>query len=276
MGLDPFSRRVFLQTLDRTLLPARYSSGSLRRASALQRFLAGLHAVGRDRLEFTGPAELLVVSGRDWRRLFSYPYGLPFTRTRAGGGGVSIVAAADYPAKLLRRWDGVLLRAAQCGQHPPGDLPEFLDLLVGHEWGHAAANLSGLRARVKWFDEFMATYLFLVALRGSDPVSGPELAERFARWSRTVAAGSTVARADLGAFEYPLAKLSFDNLAWFQGVFTLFAWELVERRGWAFPLMVQARLGGTDRGDLARLLVEVEPGFKGWFATFGPLREREC
>jgi glycosyltransferase involved in cell wall biosynthesis len=67
-----------------------------------------------------------------------------------------------------------------------------------------------------------------------------------------VAAGSAATRADLGAFEYPLAKLSFDNLAWFQGVFTLGAWKLLDEHGWDFPLAVRARF--TQEAAVARYL----------------------
>jgi hypothetical protein len=271
MGGDPYARKVYLEPLAPASVPTRYSPGSRRRAAALERFVLNLHQLGRKRLSLTGGLELLVVNKRDWSRLFSYPYGLPFTRTRAEG--VSIIAAADYPPRLLARWDDILLRAGKCGLAAPGELVEFLDLLVGHEWGHAAANLGGLRGRVKWFDEFMANYLFLAALHESETFSG--LAERFVLWSELIAAGSAVERADLGAFEYPLARLSFDNLAWFQGVFTLGAWGLLERRGWDFPLAVRARIK-PNRGDLARLLVDLEPSFKDWFATFGPAARKEC
>ncbi len=271
MGLDPYAEKVYLEPLAKAGLPTRYSPDSRRRAAALERFAHTLQQVGQRRLDLTEKPSLLVVNKRDWQRLFSYPYGLPFTRTRAGG--VSIVAAADYPQRLLKRWDDILLRAARCGLKPPGEIGEFLDLLVGHEWGHAAANLGGLRTRVKWFDEFMASYLFLAALKEGEDLG--ELADRFVAWSELVAAGSAATCADLGAFEYPLAKLSFDNLAWFQGVFTLGAWKLLDKHGWDFPLAVRARLT-PDRGDLARLLVDLAPSLKDWFATFGPTAKKDC
>ena len=70
---------------------------------------------------------------------------------------------------MLRRWDDILVQGGASGRATrQGDVREFLDLLIGHEWGHAAANLSGLRSRVKWVDEFMATYLFLAALEAAD------------------------------------------------------------------------------------------------------------
>ena len=87
---------------------------------------------------------------------------------------------------MLRRWDDILVRAALSGERAPGDVREFLDLLIGHEWGHAAANLSGLRSRVKWVDEFMATYLFLAALEAAGLGA---VKERFTAWARLQVAG---------------------------------------------------------------------------------------
>ena len=262
---DPYARKVYLQTLPGSP-PARFSKGAQRLAAQLRRFLGELQAGAAPHLGEVSDAELLVVSRRDWQKLFSYPYGLPFTRTQKGG--VSIVAAADYPPRMLRRWDDILVRSALAGEDAPGDVREFLDLLIGHEWGHAAANRAGLRVRVKWMDEFMATYLFLAALEGAqlDAVK-----ERFTAWARLQVAGTTVKRADLGAFEYPRGKLDFGNLLWFQGVFTLRAAELLAARGWDFPAALRERLQGKkmDRGDVSRLLLEIEPSFRGWFVVFG-------
>lgn len=262
MPEDPLARRVYLQPLADAPLPTQHSSRARVRAAQLARFIHQLHRLGERRLGALEGLTLLVISHDDWRRLFSYPYGLPFTRTHPGG--VRVVAAADYPARLLSRWDAILLRAANQGYAPPGPVAEFLDLLVGHEWGHGAANLSGLRSRVKWFDEFMATYLFLAALQEVDA----DLLGRFRCWAELHVAGSAVARADLGAFEYPLARLGFDNLLWFQGVFTSGAADLLNRRGWDFPLAMRRRLKTPGRSALARALIEVEPEFKAWFAVF--------
>ena len=270
---DPYARKVYLEPLPGSP-SARHSKGARLRAAQLQRFLSELQAGSAAHLGTLSGAELLVVSRRDWQRLFSYPYGLPFTRTHKAeqGPSVSIVAAADYPPRMLRRWDDILVRSAQAGEGAPGDVREFLDLLIGHEWGHAAANLSGLRSRVKWLDEFMATYLFLTALEAAhlDAVK-----ERFTAWARVQVAGTTVKRADLGSFEYPRGRLNFDNLLWFQGIFTLRAAELLEERGWDFPEAMRERLVDRklDRGEVARLLLEVEPSFREWFTVFASSEE---
>ncbi len=265
MADDPFAQKVFLQTLDDPLLTARYSSGHRRRAGQLQAFVKSLHQTAEPYLGLGGKLELLVIKQQDWRQLFSYPYGWPFTRNKPAAAGVSIIAAADYPLRFLHRWDDIFVRAAKAGHGPPGDLREFLDLLIGHEWGHAAANLSGLRSRVKWFDELMASYLFLAALK---ELEAEVLYARFLDWAELEIAGSTVSRIDLGAFEYPLSRLRFENLLWFQAVFTLRAAEMLTKWSWDFPKALAEKLDQANRGDVARALVEIEPSFKDWFAIF--------
>ncbi len=268
---DPYARKVYLQPLPGSP-PARFSKGAQRRTAQLQRFLGELQAGAAPHLGPLERTELLIVSRRDWQMLFSYPYGLPFTRTQKDA-GVSVIAAADYPPRMLRRWDDILVRAALSGERAPGDVREFLDLLIGHEWGHAAANLSGLRSRVKWVDEFMATYLFLAALE----VAGlGAVKERFTAWARLQVAGTTVKRAGLGSFEYPRGRLDFNNLLWFQGVFTLRAAALLAERGWDFPSAMRERLQGDrkiGRGEVSRLLLEIEPSFREWFVVFGSTDE---
>ncbi len=258
-------RRVYLRPLEDVLVPAHHSSGARRRAAQLQHFLRPLEQAARGALGLEGGLRLLVANHHDWRRLCSYPYGLPFTRTTRHL--VSVMAAADYPLRLTRRFDDLLLRAGRGGVRPPGDVSEFLDLMIGHEWGHAAANRAGLRTRVKWFDELMATYLFAQALRAS---GGSAACDRLRAWSRLQVAATREERAPLDAFEYPRGKGRLPGLLWFQGVFTQRALDLGDARGWEFPLALRAALPAAHRGDVARSLVAVEPSFKPWFGVFAP------
>lgn len=260
----PRLRGVYLRPLPDPLLPARHSQGARRRAGQLQAFLRDLQAVVEPILEPQGRSELLVVGRDDWRSLFRYPYGLPFVRTR--GDQASIVAAADHPPRVLHRFDDTLLRAAQAGSAVPGDIREFLDLLLGHEWGHAVANLSGLRTHLRWFDELMASYLFLAALRetGADDVQ-----KRFLAWAALELDGPDTESGALGAFEYPRHRMPQSLILWYQGVFASRAAELLDRRGWELPLALRDALpDGRHRGDATRALLEIEPSFKDWFATF--------
>ena len=298
-------RGVYLRPLPDALVPARHSAGARVRAGQLQAFLRPLQALARERLPLHGALTLSVLGTADWRRVCRYPYGFAFTRSRptpasqaaAAGPSVDVIVPADHPGRLLRRFDEVLLRAARAGVRPPppgsgrsergptlseapapsGDVRELLDLIVGHEWGHAVATLAGLRLRVTWLDELLATAIYLAALRevGAEP-----LAARVLAWADVQAAGGDDSRRDLGAFEYPRGRLRLAQSTYFQGVFTRRAWELVagdEREPWAFVQALHAAVApvarplaaGRHRGDIARALVDVEPSFRAWFATFG-------
>ena len=323
----PPLRGVYLRPLPDALVPARHSAGARRRAGQLQAFLRPLHALAAERLPLHGELTLSVFGADDWRRAYRYPYGFAFTRTRAtpaslagaAGPHVDVIVPADHPGRLVRRFDEVLLRAARAGVRPPppggaqagdgdlaglpprgpglverpeasGDVHELLDLIVGHEWGHAVAALAGLRLRVTWLDELLATVIYLAALRD---VGADALAARVVAWADVQAAGGDDSRRDLGAFEYPRGRLRLAQSTYFQGVFTLRAWELVAgehgsarsggdaREPWAFVQALHAAVapvasaGGRHRGDVARALVEVEPSFRPWFATFGERAEVE-
>ncbi len=316
-------RGVYLRPLPDPLVPARHAAGARVRTAQLQAFLRPLQALARERLPLHGDLTLSVLGADEWRRVCRYPYGFAFTRSRptgaslagAAGPSVDMIVPADHPARLLRRFDEVLLRAARAGVRPPppggrpaadsagdadgadggaplrgpglteapapsGDVRELLDLIVGHEWGHAVATLAGLRLRVTWLDELLATVIYFAALRD---VGADALAARVLAWADVQAAGGDDSRRDLGAFEYPRGRLRLAQSTYYQGVFTRRAWELVggaRREPWAFVQALHAAVAGVarapgeaergrHRGDVARALIEVEPSFRAWFATFG-------
>jgi len=177
------------------------------------------------------------------------------------------------------------------------DARELFDLVVGHEWGHALAVAAGLRTRVKWLDELVATTAFLAAL---DELGAVETRRRFLAWAEVQVAGGAAAagverprhgrrlpagpdlpRRDLGAFETPRGRLRLPELAWFQGVFAQRADDLVTTDGWGFLERLRWALEDVDtgrgrdaRGEVARALVKVEPSFRGWFRTFGDATSR--
>jgi hypothetical protein len=314
---------VYLRPLPDDLLPASASASAVPRARRVQAFLRPLQRAAAARFELHGHSELWVVDEGDWPRLSSVPYGWPFTRTRptaasaagAAGPTVAIVVAAEVPGRLLMRFEPVLLAAARAGVRAPGavvgpsggleagatleggplaraDARELFDLVIGHEWGHAVAQLAGLRTRVKWLDELLATVLFLAALRETGE---EEVLRRFLAWAEVQVVGGAAAaaahpprfgragvrvgrepRRDLGAFEVPRGRLRLPDLVWFQGTFALRAWDLVRDDGWGFPERLERELrtlhlgrGRDARGEIARALVRLEPGFRDWFRTFG-------
>lgn len=265
-------------------LSVSHSDGAKRRAGQLSAWLAGLQQTAMREFEPAGSVRLVVANARDWRRLCAYPYGLPFTRNEVGT--ANVVVAADYPERLLHRFEASLLGAGHAGVLPPGPLNEFLDLLVGHEWGHAFANVSGLRTYLRWLDELLATYLFVQASRDNGQQQGVELLRRWADLqvaAGSAAAGSVAANRDvvegtpsglsagwpLDGFEYPRGRTPMPRMLWYQGVFTHRALEVSAERGWSFARELASVLPSADRGELARSLVAIEPSFRSWFAVFG-------
>jgi hypothetical protein len=229
-----------------------------------------------------GPTTAIVVAAEVPGRLVRRFDPILLAAARAGVRapvGEGPVAAASEGASLLE------------APYARADVRELFDLVVGHEWGHAVAQAAGLRTHVKWLDELLATVLYLAALRAT---GADGTLRRFLAWADVqVAGGAAVAEAlpprfgrgvrpaapprrDLGAFETPRGKLRLPDLVWFQGVFAQRAWVLVEAEGWGFPERLLAALEGVDtgpgaraRGDVARAVVDVEPGFRDWFRTFG-------
>lgn len=256
--------KVHLLRIADPAMGARHSSGARTRTSHLLGFLLPLQREAAAVFGPDGEISLLVANAHDWRLICNYPYGLPFTRNLPDA--AVIVAAADYPERLTRRFDDLLLAAGKEGVSPPGHIGEFLDLMVGHEWGHAMANRSGLRTGVKWLDEFMATYLLVQALLTTGLAESGDL---LARWTRLQVAATTHVRGALDDFEYPRGRMSLAKLLWFQGVFTQRAMELAPARGWRLPLELRDALPAAHKGEVARALVEVEPSFRPWFAVFG-------
>jgi hypothetical protein len=279
------------------------SSGLSGRAQALGAYLSDLHGTLEQELHALDletnlqPVTLRVLTEADWAKSLPYPYGFTFYRRLKNGDGV-IFAPSDYPSRLLWVFKAVIVRAEMNGARAPGNVEEFLDLTLGHELGHALADQLELRTRVRWLDEFLATYLYLAALR----TAMPDAYNRVLSWGRVFSSAklddcalgdanllmpsgnrkrkaatrqtrledADLRRTDLGAFEYPLVRLPLANQAWYQARFTLHAADLLERRGLEFVLAAMDALPkSSGRGGVTRSVMKLEPSFKAWFASFG-------
>lgn len=253
----------------------------------------------------------------------------PASAAGAAGPTTAIVVAAEVPGRWLKRFEPVLLAAARAGVaipdpaasppvdahvRPPGpggrpstarpgatlegtllaraDARELLDLATGVEWGHAIVRAAGLRTRVAWLDELVATALFLTALREAGE---GEVARRFLGWAEVQVAGGRAAaaagppregrraqprrgepRRDLEAFVLPRGRQPLAGLVGFQGAFALRAGELVRDDGWAFLARLRSELDTLDlgrgrdaRSSVAQALVRIEPGFASWLRSYG-------
>ncbi len=289
MKLEPLHPQKALITLE-------FSIGVQSRAAALKGYLEELLKSLTQSLdqEFT-PVTLLVFNQTDWGKNAPYPYGFTFYRRLKNAQGV-IFAPADYPARMLWTYREVILQAQKTGMGAPGTLAEFFDLTLGHELGHAVADQLELRTRVRWIDEFMATFLYLLALKNTNP----DALGRVLQWAKIFSVGSTentvdsslvkpagirlkkaqkrleqsgasqVTRTDLGAFEFPFSRLTTANQAWFQAQLLQQAHSILEARGADFILQAQDQLKNIKgRGEISKALLKLEPGLKSWFKVFG-------
>ncbi|WP_457630452.1 hypothetical protein [Oceanithermus sp.] len=249
-----------LRRLPHPHLPAEHSPGGRLRALELQRFLAHLHDALAP-IRPIPPVTIYVLDEHDWRRFTRLPYGYPFQRSRPGE-GFGVFAPLRYPDRLLERLTGVFAEAARRGGKVPGPLAVFLDLMIAHEYAHAVAVAWGLRARVRWVDEFLANYLYMLALHRADP----ELYAQARAWAE-LAARLRPRRRSLSGFErYPRRPLA--EQLWFQGVFTLQAARMVETSGDGFVRKL-LELAPFSRRDVHKKLLAAEPGLKDFFRVFG-------
>ncbi len=238
---------------------------------------------------------LLVFNQADWVKNAPYPYGFTFYRRLKNAQGL-IFAPADYPARMLWTYREVVLQAQKAGINAPGTLEEFFDLTLGHELGHAVADQLELRTKVRWIDEFMATFLYLLALKNTNPealarvlqwakifgVASPEntldssltkpagIRLKKAKKRLEQAGDSQVNRTDLGAFEFPFSRLTTANQAWFQAQLLQQAHSILEARGADFVIQASEQFKNTKgRGEISKLLLKLEPGLRAWFKVFG-------
>ncbi|WP_027892900.1 hypothetical protein [Calidithermus chliarophilus] len=252
-----------MQALPHPDLPTQASEGSVLRARAMQGYLLEL----RSALEVYRPIpsiHLMVLNLEDWNARARNPYGFAFQRTSPSG-GLFVFLPARYPERLLWRLREVLLPAAkQAGM--PGKVEEFLDLNLGHEYAHAVAVAWGLRTRVRWVDEFLANYLWLLALSRTNP----DFFHLARAWGRTLT-HLTPSDPQLGSYERK--KPGFADQLWFQGRFTTLAAELAEKHA---DQLLKGLLEAAPlkRSTVHKVLVGLEPGFKQWFAEFSPSKQK--
>lgn len=289
MKLEPLHSKKALITLE-------FSIGVQSRGLALKGYLEELlQSLAQSLALELAAVTLLVFNQSDWVKNAPYPYGFTFYRRLKNGHGI-IFAPTDYPARMLWTYREVVLQAQKTGIGAPGTLAEFFDLTLGHELGHAVADQLELRTKVRWIDEFMATFLYLLALKNTNP----DALTRVLQWAKIFSLGgsentldsgltkpagirlkkaqkrleqasaSRVTRTDLGAFEFPFSRLTTANQAWFQAQLLQQAHSILEARGANFILEAREQLKNVKgRGEISKALLKLEPGLKSWFKVFG-------
>ena len=230
---DPFAHKTYLHLADDPALPVQFSTGKRLRALQVQSFFKTLSEAAAAK----NPAEtaadtlhLAVLTAKDWRRLFSTPYGWGLARRSEGK--VSLALPAAYPPRLIARWDAVRLRAGQQGVRAPGSVGAYLDTLLGLEWAHALllTRQQG-RALRPWLREVAAAHLYQAALV---QLKDGQRLEYLSTWARLQQAGAAPEAQANGpeTFAYPRAKQPFDALLRAQSALWLRAAQLGEAHHW--------------------------------------------
>lgn len=155
----------------------RYSAGCKRRAASLTQFLRDVAVASRVPVD---SFELLVLQRSDWQARLQAPYGLPLVRKREG----RVIAAADYPERLVKSLDNVLMDAANRGVDAPSGWRELFDVLIGVRWAQAVMP-ADLYAGVYWLDVLLAQGLVWQACISHQVLD----TTRLAQWWQVCAAG---------------------------------------------------------------------------------------
>lgn len=247
-----------MQALPHPYIPLQASDSSVLRARAMQQYLLALRSA-LARYTEVPPVHLMVLGEADWKARVKHPYGFPFQRTSLKE-GLYLFLPARYPEHFIWRLRETLVPAVKKAGRPPGQPGDFLDLNLGHEYAHAVAVAWKLRTRTKWVDEFLANYLYLLALHQALP----ELYPKAKQWG-VLLAQLVPSESSLGSYEMKSKGLS-DQL-WFQGQFTTKAARLVEEEGDAL-LQGLLQAAPLKKSTVHKLLVGLEPNLRSWFASF--------
>lgn len=155
----------------------RYSAGCKRRAVSLAQFLCALAVASAVPVD---SFELLVLHRSDWQARVSAPYGLPLARRREG----RVIAAADYPERLVNGLDDVLMDAANRGVDAPSGWRELFDVLIGVRWAQVVMP-SDLHTGVFWLDALLAQMMLYQACAAGDALD----TARLQQWWQVCAVG---------------------------------------------------------------------------------------
>jgi len=218
--VDRFASKVYLRTLPFAYKTAtgmvwmrvRYSPGCKRRAASLAQFLRDLSVAAAVPVD---SFELLVLTRSDWQARLQASYGLPLARVRE----TRIIAAADYPERLVKGLDGMLLDAAERGFDAPSGWRELFDVLVGVCWAQVTTPAE-LRTGVFWLDTLLAQGQLWQAGTDANALDP----QRLQQWWQVCAAGKRgwVARAP----QRPLERICA------YGHWGLVAMRLLEEDNW--------------------------------------------
>jgi hypothetical protein len=263
-------RALPLDSLD-GVMPVYHSIGHAGRAATLQGVYEAAVVFYRDTLNHRFDATLAVLAEEDWTALdWGPPYGMPWVTYR---GPVPVLV---LPATTERGVVADLLRRVQLDDSQVG---RGIENIGFHELGHALVQQylypGELRTPpVRWFDEFMATYMGQGYTWMTDPATFQEEVQQSAQ----MLFGPRPPMTSLSDFEANYGDLSTSsdgaNYGWYQTQFAVRSSEILEARGLEFLTTLRQELP-WDRfpewtsEELLAWLERIEPGFAAWAASLG-------
>ncbi|HSJ65469.1 MAG TPA: prolyl oligopeptidase family serine peptidase [Gemmatimonadaceae bacterium] len=251
-------------------VPVYYSPGHAVRARQLQTAYAGVLAHydeffgGDSRADIT--VSLALLDPEHWAAFTKRPYGTPHVDLRSWPRAVAVLPAANdrgFTADLMIRLG-----------HPPAEVGRAVDVIGFHELGHLlmrqyfyGTRLATHAFSVRWFEEFMATYLghgylWQTEGLGADPLRAELLRD-------LTVPHTTLAEFERHVDEYIETPQGWANYGWFQAQFAERGRAVFAQHGLDFIRRVRTELP-WDRYDewtsveLLGWLERIQPGFEAW------------
>jgi hypothetical protein len=276
-GQDPVPGDIFRAlSLDSLAgeVPVYYSPGHAERARKLQEAYGGAVAhyramfAGQSRADLT--ASLALLDPDHWAAFTSsMPYGAAHIDFRSWPMAVAVLPATND--------QGVTASLSRQLGTSPGDMERSVDAVGFHEFGHLlmrqyfyGMTLATRAFSVRWFEEFMATYLGLGYLWHTDPMAAdPGLTDLLDAIPDSLLRYTSLADFEARPFEEFLTPEGWANYGWYQGQFADRGRQVFEKQGLAFITRVREELpwdryAGWRTEELLGWLEAIEPGFLVW------------
>lgn len=260
-------------------LPTFYTHGYEGHARDLQRFMTGERAFVEQQLGVDVPLSLAVLDAKQWKRVeHQLPYPMPSV---TGEPSVALMPAdwaqgPDFFPKQSEVDPALVKTARMHGMTWTEASHRAMDLVGGHELGHAALDAFGISPGTHWLNEFLASYVMYAYL---------EHDRRDLLW--LIPAMQAICRVDkpqphvsLDDFEAQYMRiLSTDpaNYSWYQGQFMAQVQALYRRKGVSFLREMRKEFPpGEQRfalgnAETLRRLDAIDPGFSAWAKSLAAL-----
>lgn len=253
-------------------VPVYYSRGEEARATGLRDALVKAVDHFDAKLQVRPRLALAVLVRRDWERVSSVPYGMPFSNV--GRSPLVVMPAehvmfAEFLAKMAKE-DGpsgqVGRAAADTGLPLDVATRQSGDTILYHEFGHILVAQYGIVSPNRWLSEFLGNFVMQALLAES---STNRRLLTFFRVFKDRQRRQPVAHRSLDDLERLYTGVGMDNYGWYQAQTDARAADVYRTNGIAFLPAVKAAfpVGSPSTLPVAEVLSRLDaiaPGFTAW------------